>query len=81
MEGKGGSILVQVEGVFNGCTVGLEGKMGDMNWQTLRDTSGAIVALTSPSTVVIGHVKSGFDIRAALSSAGGTTDVSAVAAT
>jgi hypothetical protein len=80
MEGSGASILVQVEGVFDGCIFGIEGSLGNLEWQSLRDTSGAIVMLTSPSTIIIAYAKAGLRIRASVISAGASTDVTAVAA-
>jgi hypothetical protein len=81
IEGKGANVLVQVEGTFDGATFGIEGKMGNLSWQTLRDTTGEVVALTEASTIVVGYIKSGFQIRASLTGVGGSTDVTAVAAT
>ena len=73
---SGGNFLLQSDGVFGGATVTIQGRMHEFAWQDLLDEAGDVVSIIEPTTKVIAFCKAGFEIRASLTGATGTTDVS-----
>jgi hypothetical protein len=73
---KGGMYLIQTDGEFGGATVTIQGRMENFEWQDLLDEAGDVVEITGPTTKAVTFCMAGFELRASLTGASGTTDVS-----
>ena len=73
--GDGGFLSIHATGVFGGASVKLQGRMSDFDFVDLQDMNGGVLSITAPMVCAVMYIKAGMEVRAVVSSAGSSTEL------